>query len=166
MNLNYIDLIILALLVSAAVSGIWKGFIHQLFGIAALFLGVYCAYHFSYFAAFWIDKWIHPDKTTIAVMAFTLTFLVVLFGVILAGRLTEKIIKVVLLGWLNRILGLVFSLAKTTFILSVCIWILRAVDQIWPFFPHQDAKNSILFAPLEQLAHNIFPYLSSFLASL
>ena len=165
MNLNYIDFIILILWVAAAVSGIWKGFIRQLFGIAALFLGVYCAWRFSHFAAHWIDQWIHPDQTTIAILAFAVTFLVVLYGVILGGRLTEKIIKIVLLGWINRLLGAIFSLVKMTFILSVCIWILLAMDHLWPFFPHQDAHNSIFFAPVEQIAHHVFPYLRNFLSS-
>jgi len=166
MNLNYIDFVILIVLLIAAVRGVWKGFVRQIFGIAALFLGVYCAYHFSYFAAGWISKWIHPEQTAIAILAFILTFLVVLYGVILAGRLAEKIIKIVLLGWLNRLLGLIFSVIKMAFILSICIWILLSLDQLWPFFPHQDAQDSLFFSPAEQLARQVFPYLKNFLTNI
>jgi len=166
MTLNYIDFIFIAFFVMAAIWGVWKGFVRQLFGLVALFLGVFCAYHFSDFAATWITKWIHQEETVIAVIAFAVTFLAVLFGVILAGRITEKIVKTILLGWFNRIAGLLFSIAKMAFILSICIYLLLAFDQLWPFFPHQDGEKSILFAPIAKLAPALFPYLKNLIATI
>ena len=159
MILTYIDIIFLLCFAFAAIWGIWKGFVRQLFGIAALFLGVYCAFHFSGFVATYLAHWMKLDETTVAIIAFAVTFLAVLFGVIIAGKIMDKILKIVLLGWLNRITGLLFSLAKMAFILSIFLWLLQALDRIWPLLPHPEIEESIFYAPIAKLAPALFPYL-------
>jgi membrane protein required for colicin V production len=157
--MNYIDIIIIALLVYAALFGIWKGFVRQLFGLAALFLGIWCACRFSGFTAAYISQWIDKNETAVTIISFAITFIIVLLGVILVGRLTEQLVKAVTLGWVNRLIGLLFSVLKMALILSVCIWLLQAFDRMWPFFPHHDCGQSILFAPVSKLAPVVFPYL-------
>ena len=164
--MNYIDLIIIALFILAALLGIWKGFIRQLFGLVALFLGVYCAWHFSGFAASFISRWIDKNEAAVTIISFALTFIAVLLGVVLVGRLTEQIIKVVSLGWLNRIAGLLFSVIKMAFILSLFIWLLHAFDHLWSFFPHHDSEQSILFTPIAKVAPTVFPYLKEWFSSI
>jgi membrane protein required for colicin V production len=157
--LNYIDITLLAFLVFAALFGIWKGFVRHRFGLVALFLGIWCACHFSDFVAFYISQWIDKNEIAVSIISFAITFIIVLLGIILVGRLTEQLVKVITLGWVNRLIGLLFSVVKMTLILSVCIWLLQAFDQLWPFFPHQDCEQSILFAPVAKLAPILFPYL-------
>ena len=164
--MNYIDYIFIALFAFAALLGIWKGFIRQLFGLIALFLGIWCAFHFSDFAASYISQWIDKNAETVAVIAFAVTFFVVLLGVIVVGKLTEQLVKVVALGLLNRIIGLLFSVAKMALILSISIWVLQALDRFWPFFPYHDSEQSIFFAPVAKLAPALFPYLKGWLANI
>ena len=162
--MNYIDIIIIALLAFAAIVGVWKGFIRQLFGLVALFLGIWCACHFSNYAAFYISKWIDKNETAVTMISFAVTFIVVLFGVVLVGRLAEQLIKVVMLGFFNRLMGILFSVVKMALILSVSIWLLQALDQLWPFIPHHDCEKSMLFTPAAKLATALFPYLKEWLA--
>ena len=157
--MNYIDIIIIALLIIAALHGVWKGFIRQLFGLIALFLGIWCAFHFSDFAASYISRWIDKNETAVTIISFAVTFIIVLMGVIFVGKITEQLVKVVALGLFNRLIGVLFSVAKMALILSVCIWLLLAFDKLWPFFPHHDSGQSILFAPVAKLAPSLFPYL-------
>jgi len=164
--MNYIDFIIITLLLLAAIIGIWKGFIHQLFGIAALFLGLYAAWHFSGFAASFISPWLDKNEVAVTIISFALTFVVVLFGVIFAGRLARLLVKMVALGLFDRLLGLLFSVVKMAFILSVSIWLLQAFDHLWPFFPHQDSRQSILFDLIAKLAPAVFPYLKSWFSAI
>jgi len=162
--MNYIDIIIIALLAFAAIMGVWKGFIRQLFGLVALFLGIWCACHFSNYAAFYISKWIDKNETAVTMISFAVTFIVVLFGVVLVGRLAEQLVKVVMLGFLNRLMGLLFSVVKMALILSISIWLLQKIDRIWPFFPHHDSEKSVLFAPVAKFAPTVLPYLERLFA--
>jgi len=164
--MNYIDIIIIALLAFAAIVGVWKGFIRQLFGLVALFLGIWCACHFSNYAAFYISQWIDKNETAVTIISFAVTFIVVLFGVVLVGRLAEQLIKVVMLGFFNRLMGILFSVVKMALILSVSIWLLQALDQLWPFIPHHDCEKSMLFTPVAKLATALFPYLKELLAGI
>ena len=163
--MNYIDFIIIAFLIFAALHGACKGFIHQLFGLAALFLGIFCACHFSNYVAYYISPWIDKNEMAVTIISFAITFFVVLLGVILVGRLAEQLIKLVALGLLNRLIGILFSVAKITLILSICIWLLLAFDRFWFFFPHQDSEQSVLFAPLSKLAPALFPFLKKWLSA-
>ena len=164
--MNYIDAIIIILLVIAALLGVWKGFVRQLFGLAALFLGLYCAWRFSDFAASYLSQWIGKNETAVAIISFAVTFIVVLLGVVLAGKLADRIVKIVTLGLFNRLLGLLFSVVKMAFILSICIWLLEALDQLWPFFPHKDSEQSLLFDPVAKLVPSVFPYLKEWISAL
>ncbi|MDR2585824.1 MAG: CvpA family protein [Prevotellaceae bacterium] len=164
--MNYIDIIIIALLVVAAIFGVWKGFVRQLFGLVALLLGIYCALHFSGYAATFISQWIDKNETAVTIISFAITFVVVLLGVVFVGKLADRIIKIVALGLFNRLFGILFSVAKMAFILSICIWLLLAFDHLWPFFPHQDSHQSLLFAPVSKLAPSIFPYLKALFTSI
>ena len=164
--MNYIDTIIIALLIFAALAGVWKGFIRQLFGLVALFLGIWCACHFSGFAASYISKWMDTNETAVAIISFGVTFILVLLSVVFVGRLADQLVKVVALGPVNRLIGLLFSVAKMALILSVCIWLLQTFDQIWSFFPHQDCAKSVLFEPVAKLAPALFPYLKGWLAAI
>jgi membrane protein required for colicin V production len=161
--MNYIDITIIALFAFAALHGVWKGFIRQLFGLVALFLGIWCACHFSDFAASYISQWIDKNETAVAIVSFAVTFIAVLLGVVFAGKIVEQVVKVVALGIFNRLIGLLFSVAKMALILSVCIWLLQAFDQLWTFFPHHDCAKSILFAPVAKLAPALFPHLKEWL---
>ena len=164
--MNYIDLIITLLLLLAAVFGFWKGFIRQLFGLAALFLGIFCAIHFSGFVSSYVSQWIDKNETAVTIISFAVTFIVVLLGVIWVGKVADTLIKLVALGLVNRLAGLLFSVVKMAFILSICIWLLMAFDHLWPFFPHQDGEKSLLFAPISKLAPALFPFLKGLFASL
>ena len=157
--MNYIDIIIIVILLIAALIGLKKGFVRQLFGLAALFLGVFCAYHFSSFAVGYIVKWFHPGENLTQILAFTITFLAVLLLIVFLGRLVEGLLRITALGLFNRILGLAFSVAKNALILSILIYLLEALDALWSFLPREICEASLLYGPLSDWAATLFPYL-------
>ena len=157
--MNYIDAIILVTLLVAAVLGLRKGFVRQLFGLVALFLGVFCAFHFSSFAAGYIIKWFHPTENLTQILAFIVTFVGVLLLIVFLGRLVEGLLRITALGLFNRILGLVFSVVKNAFILSIVIYLLEMLDALWSFLPREICEESLLYGPLSDWATTLFPYL-------
>jgi membrane protein required for colicin V production len=156
--MNYIDIILGGLLVISVVMGWRQGLVRQVFGILALLLGVFCAYKFSDFTAHHLSKWFAMNEAVTNMVAFAVTFVVVLFLVILVGRLADKFIKMVALGFVNRLLGAVLCALKAVLIISICLIILQSFELL----PGDKIRDSYLYHPLESVGATVFPYIISY----
>ncbi|MDR3297590.1 MAG: CvpA family protein [Prevotellaceae bacterium] len=151
--------IIFALLFGYAIyTGIKQGLVMQLASLLALLLGAYIAFKFSGLLAKWITGFGVGDEA-VALVSFSLTFVGVLLLTRLVGRVVEKIVKVSMLGWLNRLLGVVFAMLKVAFIVSIALYVVNSVDRMIPFLPQEQVSKSKLYAPLSGLAPAVFSYL-------
>ncbi|MDR2359478.1 MAG: CvpA family protein [Prevotellaceae bacterium] len=151
----YIDIIIGVLLLLSFVLGWRQGLIRQLFGILALLLGVFCAYKFSDSTAYYLSKWFSMNEGVTGAVAFAITFIVVLFLVILTGRLADRFIKLVALGLVNRLLGAILGALKAVLIISVCLVVLKSFSLL----PEKTMHASHFYQPLESVGSKVFPYL-------
>jgi len=79
MTINLLDIIIIVPLLLFAWGGYKKGFVIEVASLAALVLGLYMAFFFSDFAAQMLNDLFDIDQKYVAVIAFILTFIVVLF---------------------------------------------------------------------------------------
>ncbi len=161
MQFSAVDIIIALCFIPAIIAGISKGLVRQVAGIAALILGVYCAYKFSGLVATKIAPWIDAKESVVSLLSFAITFAGVLFLVIMAGRAAEGIIKVTMLSWVNKLLGVLFALLKTAFILSVIIYFVNYFNESWKFIPQDFFNNSRLYPIVAGIAPKIFPYLKN-----
>jgi len=66
----------------------------------------------------------------------------------------------VALEFVNRLLGVVFSLLKMGFIISVIIVILNSIDERINFIEEETKQESILYKPMGKLAPAIFPIIT------
>jgi membrane protein required for colicin V production len=73
------------------------------------------------------------------------------------GILADKIVNAAALGFINRILGIVFGLLKSALIMSVFFVILNAIDARRPFLPRATIEGSIFYSPISDIAPVIFP---------
>ena len=162
--MNAVDIIILCCFLPAVYTGITHGFIRQLFALAALFLGAYAAYRFSGMLVGFIPESIGLNGQALDIILFILTFLFTMLIVSLVGRLIARLIHIVLLGWLDILLGLVFSLAKAAIVISVLILFVEMLDGLWPFLPEKATEASKLYVPIRNIAPDLFPYIRGFFA--
>ena len=153
--MTYIDIIIGILLLLSFVLGWRQGLIRQLFGILALLLGVFCAYKFSDSTAYYLAKWFSMNEAVTNAVAFAITFIAVLFLVILIGRVADRFIKLVALGLVNRLLGAILGALKAVLIISVCWVILKSFNLL----PEETIRASHSCQPLESVGSTVFPYL-------
>ena len=154
MPLNYIDLAVFCLLVYGLVRGACRGFFVEVSSLLALVLGVFGALHFSNFTASLLANYIEWDY--LPLMAFALTFIGIIIGVVWIGKLLTKLAKVVLLGFLTRLLGALFGACKWLVICGVLVWILGQIDVFFSFLPETLKDNSLVFQPLEELGAYLF----------
>ena len=91
------------------------------------------------------------------IIAFLVTFGIIVIIIHFIGIIADKLITAVSLGFLNRILGIVFGLFKTVMIMSVFFVILNAIDARRPFLPRDKIEESRFYNPISDIAPAIFP---------
>jgi membrane protein required for colicin V production len=166
MSLNTADIIILVCLIPALFAGFMKGFVRQAAAVLALILGVWAGYLFSDFLSSKLISWIDADQNILNIISFAAIFIGVLILVNLAGRAAEGIVKMVLLGWLDKLTGIFFALVKYAFIFSVIVYLLESLDAILEFLPRETLDSSVLYGYLSKIAPAIFPYLKNLVSHL
>ena len=155
--MSFIDILIIVPLGYAAWQGFKKGFVIELFTLLALLVGIYAGIHFSDWTAKVIRENFEIEGKYLPVVAFTLTFLAVGAMVFFAGKMLERMIKVVNLGPINKILGIVFAVIKMLYTLSIGIILLETYDERGEFFPEEIKSKSLLYEPVKVIASATIP---------
>ena len=79
------------------------------------------------------------------------------------GKILEGTIKLVMLGWLNRLLGVIFSFLKATLIIGLIIMAFCSLNNTFNLVSEDVLNQSVLFPPLKDAAYTVFPYLKDLL---
>ena len=158
--MNTIDLVFAILLLWSAYRGFTKGFIVQLATLAALLLGILGAVLFSDLTSNLIIKKFEVSGHYLPILSFAVTFVVIVIAVHLFAKMLNKLIDAIALGIVNRLLGVLFSLLKTAFIVSIILVLINKADNKFNFIPDDTKENSLLYKPLSNFAPMIFPYLN------
>lgn len=152
-----IDIILGALILFGIIRGLMKGLFVEIASLAALVAGVYGAIHFSNFAAEFLIEKVSWDEKYINIVAFAITFVVIVLAIALAGKALTKLADFAALGVINKVLGAVFGGLKIGLILSVVLIVFDGLNKTIPFASEEDLENSVLYHPVKSLAPTIFP---------
>ncbi|MDG5490875.1 CvpA family protein [Psychroserpens sp. SPM9] len=155
--MTVIDIILGALLLFGLIRGFMKGLFVEVASLVALVAGVYGAIHFSNFAAEFLDSKLDWDEKYINIVAFAITFVIIVLIIALAGKALTKLADFAALGILNKLLGGVFGALKIGLILSVLLIVFDTMNNSIPFADEEDLEDSILYQPVKGLAPMIFP---------
>jgi len=152
-----IDIILAVLLLFGLIRGFMKGLFVEVASLVALIAGVYGAIHFSNFAAEFLESKVEWDEKYINIVAFAITFIIIVFAIALAGRALTKLANFAALGILNKLLGGVFGALKIGLILSILLIVFENLNSTITFVDKDEIKQSILYSPVKKLAPFIFP---------
>jgi len=155
--MNWIDAIIVIILIISFVMGFINGFIKEVASLAALILGIWGAIKFSAFTAEKLYDYFDLTGRYVGIIAFLITFGLIVVVIHFIGILADKLVKAVALGFVNRILGIVFGVLKSVLIMSVLFSVLNAIDAQRPFLPKERIEESIFYNPISDIAPAIFP---------
>ena len=125
-----IDIIFLVLLVIAVVKGYSKGIIIAVFSLLALVIGLAAAIKLSVVTAAWLKGSVHVAAKWLPVLAFAIVFILVVLVVRLGAKALEKTAAFALLGWANKLGGILLYIALYTTILSVMLFYAEKVNLI------------------------------------
>ncbi len=157
LQMNWIDFVIVALLVFGLIQGFIDGLIIELAELAALVLGIWGAIHFSWWTADKLAGWFDMNSSWTGVISFAVTFIVIVTAVYLVGKILDTVMKAISLGFVNKTLGAVFGVLKTALILSVLFVFLNTIDEKKHFLPSATINNSFFYNPVADLVPSIFP---------
>ena len=151
-----LDLILGALLAFGFYRGWKNGVLVEIASVLALIAAFYGSIHFSYIASEFLSEKLDWNQTIIKISAFALTFLAILFGVNLLGKLLSKVADFALLGLLNRIAGGIFGVVKIAIILGAFLSFLERANQPLDLIAPEFFEDSILYKPIKDSGTLVF----------
>lgn len=158
-NMVFVDILILIPLIYAAWKGFQHGIIIEVFTLLALFVGIYAGIHFSDYTAKWLRETFSWESDYLPVIAFTFTFLGIGAMVYFAGKMIEQAAKVTNLSPANKFFGILFSLLKMTYFISVFFVLLESYDDKGHFIPQKMKDESMLYVPVSKVSTSLTPAL-------
>ncbi len=156
MEFSHIDLIILIPILFGFYKGFTRGLILSLASLLGLLLGIYGGAKFSNITSNFLFEQFEID---IPLVGFSITFLILLTGVYLLGKLLSKFVDVLALGFVNKLAGAVFGVGKIILILVVLLLFFEHLNQKFHFIGMDEIGKSQLYFFLKQTSEKVFPYL-------
>lgn len=153
--MNYIDIIILVLLVVFGFGGWRKGLITEAATLLGLGAGLYGAFHFSDFTADKLVQYVEIDPKYLNVISFVVTFIVLAILVNLLGRLVTKLVKTINLGFIDKIGGALVGLAKGVLICSLAVMLINNLE-LKNVVKDEAKEGSMLYPYVEQTVPYVY----------
>ena len=140
--------------------GLWKGLKNGLFmeiaSIVALIAGIYGAIHFSYITGDYLSEHLEWDEHNMSIIAFVVTFVLIIIIVHLAGKLLTKVANFAMLGLLNKIAGAIFGTLKVAILLGAALIFFDRMDITLNIMDENTKKKSMLYQPIKDIGALIF----------
>ena len=155
--MGFLDIILCALLVFAFYKGVINGLFVELASLISLLLGIYFAIKFSFIMKEILMGFVKWNPNTIQIVAFALTFIVVVIGIHLLGKFLTGIANFAFLGWLNKLGGGFFRVLKTVLIVSIVFSVFEKINYNNFLAKKETLDNSIFFNPIQKIAGYVFP---------
>jgi membrane protein required for colicin V production len=122
-----IDIIVLIMLVFAVIKGLRRGLIIAVFSILAFIAGIAAAMKLSVVVAGYLKDSVNVSAKWLPVLSFILVFVAVVLLVRLIAKLLEKSVEMVMMGWANKIGGILLYIVLYMFLLSVLLFFAQQV---------------------------------------
>ena len=157
--MNWFDLTVSIALILALISGIRKGLIMQLAGLAIVILSAVFGGELGKIILPWIMQTFAMEFNVASVLSYTISFLTISFVIIVLGKLIQGVLKVINLNFINRLLGAIIAMGTMMVILSILLNLVLMIDNN-EFIIKKDIKeNSFFYERVEAVIPAIVPYL-------
>jgi membrane protein required for colicin V production len=149
--MNYLDVIVLIPVVWGCIRGFSKGLIIELATLVGMILGIMAAYYFSPQAGRFLEEYFTFSDSALRVVSYILIFLSVLLVSWIIGKIVTKVADLVMLGWLNKLLGAVFGLLKGVIIAAILLMVIVFFDQREKVITRKAKEKSMFFQALSKV---------------
>jgi membrane protein required for colicin V production len=156
--MNTIDVIVGLLLAYSLFRGLTKGFIIEISGMIALFLGIMGAFKFSSYIGKHLSSYVDWNPKIIQAVSFILLFIGIIYAISLLAKMLTKALKIVALGGLNRLIGGLFGVIKWCVILSALTLVFKEINSFMTLMSPAILEESIAYPFLKELGDFLFDW--------
>jgi membrane protein required for colicin V production len=117
-----IDVAFLIIMILAVFKGFTKGLIVGIFSFIAFIIGLAAALKLSAIVAHHFEKSAGAFTKWLPVLSFALVFIIVVLLINIGARIIKKTLSIAMLGWLDRIGGIVLYVIIYTVVFSVILF--------------------------------------------
>ena len=140
-----IDIIVVIILILAIIKGYRQGLIVAFFSLIAFIIGLAAALKLSVVVAGYIGKAVNISDKWLPIISFAVVFLIVVLLVRVGAKFIQKTVEFAMLGWLNRIGGILLYAVIYILVFSVLIFY---ADQLG-FLRPETKKESVTYAYIQ-----------------
>jgi membrane protein required for colicin V production len=151
--MNWLDIVMILLLALAVWQGWRQGVITQILGLAALALGIWLAW--SHGGA--IGSVMGLEGATARVAGFAVVLVVVIVAVVLIGRATRGLFRIVGLGVFDNLLGAAFSALKMALFIGLVVMVIDFFDPGLRLIPAGPRAGSAVWRAVDAICDAVFP---------
>ena len=159
--MGFLDIILGVLLALALFKGIKNGLFAELASLVSLLLGIYVAVKFSYFMKEFLAGFVKWNPNTIQVVAFVLTFMLVVIAVSILSKFLTGIANFAFLGWLNSLGGGFFRVLKTILIIGIVFKVFEKINYHNFLAKKETLDNSLFYNPIQKITGYLYPSIES-----
>lgn len=160
-NISWLDVVILLPLLVGLVRGLMRGLVTELIAILAVVLGCVGARLWAApFSAWLLAQFTWPNAVC-DVVAYTLLFLAVAIFINMVGKLVTRLLRAIHLGFLNRLLGGVFGIAKYAIVVLTIVFLTDTLDRQFHFIRPEIKQSSVTYQPAIQTANACLSFFRS-----
>ena len=171
-----IDIIFLLLIAVAVIKGISRGFIVAVFSFLAIIIGVAAAMKLSYIVANWLQNSFNTGRQWLPVLSFLIVFIGVIILVRWIANLIQAALNVTMLGWLNKLGGIILYVLLFVSVYSILLFYLTKINLIkpetisdsrsYPFIEPFGPKVVNTLGAIIPVFKNLFQQLSDFFSNI
>ncbi|RKS15629.1 CvpA family protein [Flavobacterium sp. 120] len=155
--MGFLDIVLGVLLAFALYKGIRNGLFVELASLVSLLAGIYFAIKFSSFIKEILAGFVKWNPNTIQVIAFILTFILVVIGISLLGKFLTGIADFAFLGWLNKLGGGFFRVLKTILIIGIVFKVFEKINYHNFLAKKETLDKSLFYNPIQKTAGFMYP---------
>ena len=156
--MNFIDIIIIILVLIAAFKGFVNGLIKELISLISLIAGIYVASYFSVYVEQQLNYNFPKIEEYNAIISFALVFTTIYLSLKLAGIIIHKFVKIIQLNLINKISGLLFGSIKAILIISFVLLEINHLEQSFnTTIPKKQKEESKLYPLVENIIPTVIP---------
>lgn len=121
--MSLLDILLWAVLLGFAAKGFMKGFVREVCSLLGLVTGGWAAFTYYQAAGAFLGNLIHLPPRVASAVAFLCILLAIGLLFFLVGHLLTVILKIALLGGVNRVGGIIFGLLQGALLLSIVLYL-------------------------------------------
>jgi membrane protein required for colicin V production len=150
-----LDVIFAVIVILAIFKGYRRGLIVGIFSFVAIIIGLAAAIKLSLVVSGYIGKSVNISEKWLPFISFLIVFIVVVLLVRLGANFIQRTAEVAMLGWLNRLGGIILYLAIYIAVFSVLLFYAEQVHLLRPETMDKSVTYSYI-SPVGPKAINVF----------